>query len=505
MISSATAPPFLGSWASVFVIWLTLMFGLSCVVHLASLVLFPALLVVPGALAWSLYVGWLRAHTPPDFDNLFFKMATYGFWFVSLLVMFVSLVLSIPFVLSWAIDDASTETAQALPPPHFAAATASASALPYYDEEEGYKDEDGGTESPGDVFAGRRRLGAIVGGSIKMGAMETMLVALISALFVACIEEVAKVRYLQTPLHLSPAEAGRRAHATLAQTIAIALGFALSSSVFGLLVSYAKSGGYQSVAAGGAALAIVIDFLTVAPLHALCAAVTGLRTVVRSLQRAHQVALLVRASVSASAMGVSLQQQEESISPAPTTAIPSQPPQQPPPQPQPLQQQPQQQSQPLPQQQQSSSIDSSEPSDLPLSLPTVNERLVASRLVASPASVTAWSWSQVLWPAIVMNSSYAFLSFLVFDDSVPTMGQTALCLVLHTALLLGCYVAVNHMFLQQWLLLVAGEEPVPISPLASFLQLVRSAPRDVLLPFWWRPEFAAAAAGDSEATVAGSC
>ena len=85
------------------------------------------------------------------------------------------------------------------------------------------------------------------------------------------------------------------------------------------------------------------------------------------------------------------------------------------------------------------------------------------------------------------------------------MGQTALCLALHAALLLGCYVVVNHQFLQQWLPLVAGREPVLAGPLASFLQLTRSAPGDVLWPFWWRPEFAAAAADDSAATAAGSC
>jgi hypothetical protein len=206
--ADVAAPPFLGSWGSVLLISLAVVYGLSVVVHLANLVLVPVLLVVPGALAWSLYARWLRPHTSPGFDGRFFKMATYVFWCVSLLVMFISLVLFISFVVSVAIDDASktTETAQALPP------------------------------------------------------METMLEALVSALFGACIEEVVKVRFLQTPLHLSPAEAGRRAHATLAQTIAIALGFAVSSSVFGLLVSYAKTGGYQSVAAGGAALAIVIDF-----------------------------------------------------------------------------------------------------------------------------------------------------------------------------------------------------------------------------------------------------
>ena len=107
---------------------------------------------------------------------------------------------------------------------------------------------------------------------------------------------------------------------------------------------------------------------------------------------------------------------------------------------------------------------------------------------------------------MLINAIYSSLDVLVFGNTTaPTIGQTALSLALHTAMLLGCYVAVNHMFLQQWLLLVAGEEPVPISPLASFLQLVRSAPGAVLWPFWWRPEFAAAAAGDSAATAAGSC
>ena len=421
MISSATAPPFLGSWASVFVIWLTLMFGLSCVVHLASLVLFPALLAVPGALAWSLYVGWLRAHTPLDFDHLFFKMATYGFWNV---LNLVGIVMLIAYVV----------------------------------------------------------------------ALETVFLSVAFAVCRACIEETAKVSVLRrTPLSSSTIEAGRRAHKTLVYTMATALGYAISCGVGGMLASYMymfETFGYQSVTAGGAALAVVIRLLSVAPLHALCAAVTGLRAVVRSMQHARKAALLVHVAASARSTDESLPPLHESVglvsTVSTTTAISLQ----------------------RRQQQQQSSVDSSEPSsDQSPSSPIMDERHFVD-----PASITVWSWPRVLWPAILMNCSHKFLDLLVFGvnttgkpTNTASMGQTALCLALHAALLLGCYVVVNHQFLQQWLPLVAGREPVLAGPLASFLQLTRSAPGDVLWPFWWRPEFAAAAADDSAATAAGSC
>ena len=418
----AAPTPFLGSWGSMLLISLAVVYALSVVVHLANLVLVPVLLVVPGALAWSLYARWLRPHTSPGFDGRFFKRAMYGFWptgFISIIAIVAS---TSPYTLTI-----------------------------------GYRGCSGGC--PLDFS----------------DASGVPVLLFIGSMIVACVEEVAKVLLLRTPLDSSTVEAGHRAHATVALVVATSLGYATFASVMALLVlyaeSYVSSGGYQSVLAGGVALAMVIRLLTYAPLHALCAAVTGLRMVVRSMQRAREVALLVRASTLATVAVESRQRAHESVldpsvSPTPAAAMSLQP------------QQPSQ-----------DSAAQSSCESVPLQ---------ASSKVIAPARIALWSWPRVLGPAMLINAIYSSLDVLIFGNTTaPTIGQTALSLALHTAMLLGCYVAVNHMFLQQWLLLVMGEEPVPVDPLAAFMQLVRSAPGDVLWPFWWRPEFSAAAAQEA--------
>ena len=465
MAPSATAPPFLGSWASVFVIWLAILYCVSCVVHLANLVLFPVLLVVPAALAWSLYVGWLRSYKP-GLDNLFFKMSTYGLGLsVLVTVLFALLLAPLLIAAGMAADDSGTGTAPL-----------------GNDDSPNVDDGYGAKDAPADAPV-----------YIAVSSYFVLCVVM------ACISETTKVRFSHPPVTLS-----HNPQVTLALLMATSLGFSLGVNVSNLLYSYAIAGGYQSSKAGGVAVTEVVRSLTGAPMHALCALVSGLRIVVRNTQRARQMAQPAHPSAVAGTTHVCLQQQQVPDENAGQVGASLQPQQQQslatPAQQQPLATPAPGASASLQQSQQERDHVTLEPNGVhsrvlstsPLRASTTPSSLDewhSDDAAAVDSNIGVWSWPRVMWPAIAMNLSYQLLDvieFGVFGDGRDSNGQAALFLVLHAALLLGCFAVVNHLYLQQWVQLMGGTtEPqatVPRRPLAS-----------VLRPFWWRPEFAAAA------------
>ena len=91
----------------------------------------------------------------------------------------------------------------------------------------------------------------------------------------------------------------RQAHNTMALCIAAALGFSLSENLVYLMMALVAAGFQGGDAALAGALVVVLRSFFSMPMHASCAALTGLRLVMRDTQRHRREALAARLSVAA--------------------------------------------------------------------------------------------------------------------------------------------------------------------------------------------------------------